>query len=195
MSTEPDREWESFKRGDWEVYTRLYDTYYRALNNYGHKFTRDVSLIEDAIHDLFVTLWTSRTTLGQPVSVRNYLYKAFRNTLFRKLKSASRFTILESADYAYPFDVAYEDVLIVQEEEKMLQQSIKEILDKLPARQKEIVYLRFYEGLHYEEIAEVMSIDIHSVYKLWYKTVENLKQAVKYLVYCVILFYHIAIQA
>jgi RNA polymerase sigma factor (sigma-70 family) len=196
MSTEPDRIWNSFKRGDWDAYTRLYDSYYKALNNYGYKFTGNVSLIEDAIHDLFVTLWTSRKTLGEPASVRNYLYKAFRNTLFRKLKSASRFTILDAADYHYTFDVAYEDVLIVEEEEKILQQTIKDIVQKLPARQQEIVYLRFYEGLLYEEIAEVMSIEIQSVYKLWYKTVENLKQAMHYLVYCgVYLFYNIALQA
>src|SRR5688572_18364841 len=64
--------WKSFKSGDWEAYTSLYHAYYRSLNNYGHKFTRDLNLIEDAIHDLFVTLWTNRDNLGNPISVKNY---------------------------------------------------------------------------------------------------------------------------
>src|SRR5436190_3252889 len=176
--------WKSFKSGDWNAYTQLYDEHYRLLNNYGYKFTRDVSLIEDAIHDLFVKLWTNRSTLGNPPSVRNYLYKALRNILFRKIKSQSKFSILESDDYSYTFEVSYDNQLIVDEEEKILQNTVKEILNKLPARQKEIVYLRFYEGLNYEEIAEVMAIDIHSVYKLWYKAMENLKDTLRYLACC-----------
>jgi DNA-directed RNA polymerase specialized sigma24 family protein len=42
----------------------LYNDYYSILNNYGYKFTRNSSLIEDAIHDLFVRLWTSRENLA-----------------------------------------------------------------------------------------------------------------------------------
>jgi RNA polymerase sigma factor (sigma-70 family) len=167
--------WSSFKKGDWEAYTHLYDFYYRPLNNYGYKFTRDVSLIEDSIHDLFVKLWTSRENLGEPASIKNYLYKALRNILIRKIKTASRFSIFDSDVHAYPFEISFDDVLIQNEEERMMKETIQAVLNNLPSRQKEIVYLRFYEGLSYEEVAEVMAIDISSVYKLWYKTIENLK--------------------
>lgn len=174
--------WNSFKDGDWISYSQLYDDHYRALNNYGYKFTKDVSLIEDAIHDLFVKLWTNRSTLGNaPPSVRNYLYKALRNILFRKIKAQSRFSSLENGDYDYTFEVSCDNLLIEDEEEKLLRNTIKDILEKLPARQKEIVYLRFYEGLSYEEVAEVMAIDIHSVYKLWYKAMDGLKDSMHYL--------------
>lgn len=182
-----DNVWNSFKNGNWISYSQLYDDHYRALNNYGYKFTKDVSLIEDAIHDLFVKLWTNRSTLGNtPPSVRNYLYKALRNILFRKIKAQSRFSSLENDDYDYTFEVSCDNLLIEDEEEKLLRNTIKDILEKLPARQKEIVYLRFYEGLSYEEVAEVMAIDIHSVYKLWYKAMEGLKDSMHYLLSWVI---------
>ena len=174
--------WNSFKNGSWISYRQLYDDHYRALNNYGYKFTRDISLIEDSIHDLFVKLWTNRSSLGNPPpSIRNYLYKALRNILFRKLKLHSRFAFLDDDNYAYTFEVSCDSQLMEDEEEKLLRERIKEILEKLPARQKEIVYLRFYEGLSYDEVADVMSIDIHSVYKLWYKAIENLKDSLHYL--------------
>jgi len=186
-----DNVWNSFKNGNWISYSQLYDEHYRALNNYGYKFTKDVSLIEDAIHDLFVKLWTNRSTLGNtPPSVRNYLYKALRNILFRKIKAQSRFSSLENDDYDYTFEVACDNLLIEDEEEKLLRNTIKDILEKLPARQKEIVYLRFYEGLSYEDVAEVMAIDIHSVYKLWYKAMEGLKDSMHYLlswIICVVI--------
>src|ERR1044072_1563511 len=138
--------WESFKRGDWEAYAKLYDGYYKALNNYGHKFTKDISLIEDAIHDLFVKLWNNKATLGNPASVKNYLYKSLRGILFKKIKSHTRFIFLQGEDdYSFDFEVSYDNQLILLEEEQNLQQIIKKALSELPARQQEIIYLRFYE--------------------------------------------------
>lgn len=183
------REWNSFKEGDWNAYAKLYDRYYGLLNNYGYKFTRDASLIEDTVHDLFVKLWNSRAGLGQPESVRNYLYKSLRHILFRKLKWQSRFALMPEEDYTFSVEVSHDSRLILAEEELQLQQNIKAVLGKLPARQQEVVYLRFYEGLSYEEIAEVMSISITSVYKMWYKALENLRNGLDYLISCVFVFF------
>jgi len=169
--------WNSFKRGDWEAYTSLYHAYYRLLNNYGYKFTKDVKLIEDAIHDLFVTLWANRDNLGNPISVKNYLYKSIRNILFRKIKTESRFFNLQDNDESIPFEVSHDHQLILNEEERIIQQTIKDVLHKLPARQQEIVFLRFYDGLSYEEIADIMCIHVSSAYKLLYKALDNLQQS------------------
>ncbi|TPG71851.1 RNA polymerase sigma factor [Hymenobacter nivis] len=82
--------WQQFKRGDWEAYTKLYNQNIKLLTNYGHKFTRDRTLIEDTAQDLFIKLWASRASLGTPLSVKNYLYKALRSILFRKLEARAR---------------------------------------------------------------------------------------------------------
>lgn len=169
--------WNSFKKGDWEAYTRLYHAYYRLLNNYGYKFTKDVNLIEDSVHDLFVTLWTNRNNLGNPISVKNYLYKSIRNILLRKLKTASRIFHLDEDGESVPFVVSYDHQLISNEDEKRLQQTINDVLNKLPSRQQEIIFLRFYEGLSYDEIADIMGIHVSSAYKLLYKALESLQQS------------------
>jgi len=183
------REWSSFREGDWHAYAKLYDRYYGLLNNYGYKFTRDVSLIEDTVHDLFVKLWNNRERLGQPESVKNYLYKSLRHILFRKLKWQSRFALMPEEDYTFNVEVSPDSQFIMAEEERLLQQNIKAVLSKLPARQQEVVYLRFYEGLSYDEIAEVMSISITSVYKVWYKALENLRGELDYLVSCLLVLF------
>jgi RNA polymerase sigma factor (sigma-70 family) len=173
--------WTAFKKGDWDAYTSLYHEYYRLLNNYCYKFTKDVSLIEDAIHDLFTTLWTSRDNLGNPLSVKNYLYKSIRNILFRKIKAESRFFDLQENDESIPFVLSYDHQYILNEEEKRIQQAIQQVIHKLPARQQEIIYLRFYDGLSYEEIADIMCINVSSAYKLLYKALDSLQQALLYI--------------
>lgn len=173
-------EWNSFKGGDWNAYRQLYNIHFKALHNYGHKFTRDVSLIEDAVHDLFVNLWAKREQLGNPVSVKNYLYKSLRNLLFRKMESQQRFVKIDSAeDYPFNFEVSFDTVFMEDESKKELQRKLKDVIKTLSARQQEIIYLRFYEGLSYEEAADIMNLNIASTYKLLYKAIGKLQERVR----------------
>ncbi|HEY1163964.1 MAG TPA: sigma factor-like helix-turn-helix DNA-binding protein, partial [Chitinophaga sp.] len=47
---------------------------------------------------------------------------------------------------------------------------------QLSDRQQEIVFLRFYEGASYDEIADIMGISTNSAYKLLYKALESLQR-------------------
>jgi len=166
--------WDSFKKGDWDAYTTLYNEHFALLNNYGYKFTRDVSLIEDSVHDLFVRLWATRQNLGNPVSVKHYLFKSLRHILLRKIQKTTRFSERLHEDY-YQFQVSFVQHPPATIEDRELQQQVRCIIDNLPARQQEIIYLRFYEGLSYDEIADIMSISVGSTYKLLYKALHNLQ--------------------
>ena len=167
--------WRSFKTGDWDAYGRLYDSYFSLLNNYGYRFTRETELIEDAVHDLFVRLWTSRERLSVPASVKNYLFKSLRNILLRKMKNEEKYTDIDGQEYPLSFSIHYDNEALKRIEDTELKARIKTFIQALPARQQEIIYLRFYEGLSYDEIADVMSISVNSAYKLLYKALERLQ--------------------
>ena len=173
-------EWNSFKAGNWEAFGRIYDTHFKSLNNYGYKFTRDTDQIEDAVHDLFVNLWQKRTQIGNPASVRNYLYKSLRNMLFRKMETQQKFVKLNAGEnYQFHFEVSFDTLFMENEAKKDLQKKLKEAIQTLSARQQEIIYLRFYEGLSYEEAADIMNLNINSTYKLLYKAIGKLQKQVK----------------
>ncbi|SEW25883.1 RNA polymerase sigma factor, sigma-70 family [Chitinophaga sp. YR573] len=168
--------WNAFKQGDWDAFTALYGEFYELLNNYGRKFTRDADLIQDVVHDLFVRLWTTRTRLGNPVSVKNYLYKALRSTLFRKIQSLSKFVELDGEAGDNGFEVNFIPDASFRQEEQELRKQVIALVNTLPARQQEIIFLRFYEGMSYEEIAVIMDINMSSTYKLLYKALDNLQK-------------------
>ncbi|PSL30727.1 RNA polymerase sigma factor [Chitinophaga ginsengisoli] len=166
--------WNAFKQGDWDAFTALYGEFYELLNNYGRKFTQDADLIQDVVHDLFVRLWTTRTRLGDPASVKNYLYKALRSALFRKIQSLSKFVELDNASGG--FTVNFIPDASFRQEEQELRSQVIALVNTLPARQQEIIFLRFYEGMSYEEIAVMMDINMSSTYKLLYKALDNLQK-------------------
>jgi RNA polymerase sigma factor (sigma-70 family) len=165
--------WNAFKQGDWDAFTALYGEFYELLNNYGRKFTRDADLIQDVVHDLFVRLWTTRARLGDPASVKNYLYKALRSTLFRKIQSLSKFVELDNEG---GFEVNFIPDASFRQEEQELRKQVIALVNTLPPRQQEIIFLRFYEGMSYEEIAVIMDINMSSTYKLLYKALDNLQK-------------------
>ena len=83
--------WVAFQHGSVEAYAELYTKYASQLYSYGMKFCDDVALVEDAIHDLFCTIWTSRERLCQPPSIKNYLFKSLRTVLFKKFNKYKNF--------------------------------------------------------------------------------------------------------
>ncbi|HSI74509.1 MAG TPA: RNA polymerase sigma factor, partial [Lunatimonas sp.] len=48
-------------------------------------------------------------------------------------------------------------------------------IDELPLRQKEAIYLRYLQELTYDEISELMGVQIPSIYNLIFKGVKTLK--------------------
>ncbi|WP_316822000.1 sigma-70 family RNA polymerase sigma factor [Pedobacter gandavensis] len=170
--------WQSFKTGNSESFEYLYKSYASGLYNYGSKFSKDNDLIKECIQDLFVGLWTRRSTLGNPDHLKNYLYKSFRHLVFKKTFQLQNFEVYEEDSDTYSFQVSLnmEEAIIDGEQRNKVTEQLNLALARLTARQREAVFLRFYEQLSYEEIAEVMDISVKASYKIMARALGFLKE-------------------
>ena len=64
---------------------------------------------------------------------------------------------------AIPFQYSHEDFLIEKEIDEVRAITIRNVIDQLPSKQKESMYLRYYEKLSVEEISMVQGINYQSV--------------------------------
>jgi RNA polymerase sigma factor (sigma-70 family) len=169
--------WKSFRNGDEEALEGLFGTYYSVLLNYGHKFTLNTYMIEESVQDLFVKLWNTRRLIGSTANVKHYLFKAYRSILFRKLQkqAANVMEKLDDEKYDFKIELAPDQKMMEMENDAELRQKIDAGLESLTARQREAVYLRFYEDLSYEEVSEILNLNIGGTYKLIYRALERLK--------------------
>jgi len=94
------------------------------------------------------------------------------------MKSEEKFTDIDGQEYPLSFSISYGTETFQRIEDQELRARIRYFIETLPARQQEIIFLRFYEGLSYEEIADIMSISISSTYKLFYKALNNLQNTI-----------------
>ncbi|RBL88128.1 RNA polymerase sigma factor [Chitinophaga flava] len=168
--------WLALQTGDKEALAYFFNTFMGSLYNYGLKFTQDEDVIEDTIQDLFIRLWDTRKRLSLPASVRNYLFKAFRNLLFRKLSRAEK-TSRYASQYIF-LDIEYsaETNHINAELQIARDKRLETALQKLPVRQKEAIYLRFYENASYEEIAQIMGTTVKACYKNVFRALSCLRE-------------------
>ncbi len=166
--------WTQFQHGSVDAYTELYNSFASPLYSYGMKFTKDVTIVEDSIHDLFCTLWTSRERLSQPSSVKNYLFKSFRNCILRKLSSPVSL-VDDDQKLDFRFELAIDEKLIQNEDLLYIKCQIAQALEKLTSRQREIVYYRFYQNLEFDEIADIMNMQVRAAYKLTSRALETLR--------------------
>jgi len=166
--------WCEFQSGNGDAYAKLYNSFVSQLYSYGMKFTNDITVVEDSIQDLFCTLWASRERLSIPGSVKNYLYKSLRNSLYKKINALP---VLVEDDQAldFHFELALDEKLTQNEHFQQIKQQIEEALDKLTPRQREIIYYRFYQDMGFDEIADIMNMQVRATYKLTARALETLR--------------------
>ncbi|WGQ10134.1 sigma-70 family RNA polymerase sigma factor [Pedobacter gandavensis] len=170
--------WQSFKAGNADAFEYLYRNYASGLYNYGSKFSTDKDLIKECIQDLFVGIWTRRASLGNPEHLKNYLYKSFRHLIFKKAFRLQNFETYDETNDNYAFQVSLnvEEAMIDGEHRVNVSAQLNLAMAKLTARQREAVFLRFYEQLSYEEIAEVMDISVKASYKIMARALGFMKE-------------------
>lgn len=160
------------KNGSEITFRYLYDKYYYQLNLFAYHIVM-CEESHDIVHDIFTKLWEQRNTLNINTNINAYLYTAVRNSSFNYLKHNK---ILDTNKKKIT-----EAILFVQEgwceEDEMLMDNLKEIIEKLPPQQRAIIKLRF-EGKSYDEIAIELAISQKTINNHIYKAYQFIRAAV-----------------
>jgi RNA polymerase sigma factor (sigma-70 family) len=171
--------WRMFKQGDDDAFSAIYSQYSKKLYFYGLKITRNHSIIEDTLQDLFFELIRTRKSIGETDNILRYLLTSFRRKLFRKLKSENRYDLRDEA-VEYPFEVMYsiEHEMVLDENRNRRNLLFVNALQQLSPRQKEAIYLKFTSGLAYEEVSGIMEMSLEACRNLIYRAIKALKEGI-----------------
>lgn len=169
--------WQLFKNGDNKAFAFIYKKYSPALYEYGMRMLQHEDSVKDAIHDLFVKLWQNRKSFSATNNIKYYLIAAFRNTIFSLKGEESKLPQVELNDTdGFDMEFSIESEYIRNEELGNQSAQLLEAMNKLSARQKEMIYLRFFEEMDYKQIAETMNISVKATYKLSARALDALRE-------------------
>lgn len=166
--------WGSFLEGDQEAFGLLFKNNYPHLFQYGSKICRSHPLLEDTIQELFLEVWKNRNPVPS-ISVKAYLLKALK---YKLLKEMARNNATSFRDFAEDsaFELGYEAFLVAKQEDEEKTKRVLQSLQQLSHRQKEIIYLKFYQNLSYDEVSDIMNINYQAARNLLYQAIKALKK-------------------
>lgn len=168
--------WTSFIKGDSDAFSELYRSFYKSLYSYGLSFKMSEEQVRDIIQDLFVKLYARPELVKDPSTLRPFLFTSMRNACLNSIKMEQR---LASLDTIEGFEINYSinnNNIEDKEELERIKTLVKNILDQLTPRQKEIIYLRFLHQMEYEEISKVMDMSEQAARNLVYRAMDKMRK-------------------
>ena len=177
LHVDDSKTWNAFLEGNQAAFEFIYQTHFQALYNYGKKFSKDEALIGDTLQQLFTDLWQKRGNLGSTNQIKNYLYAAFRRSLLRNQKRSNHPSLL--GESSFEITLSHEAHLIQQQHAQEQMAALQQAINGLTESQREVIYLKFYDGLSYTEISEIMGINAAQVYDFMYKALRSLRKDIR----------------
>ena len=174
---EDDLLWQGLTAGNMDHLLALYKKYYHALLFIGIKEVRDAQLAKDAIQQHFMYLWEKRESLGAAKNIKAYLVTSYLRQLSADWKRTQRSTKLHVAwtNFAQEIPASPEESLIAKDQNQHLSKRLLHYINGLPARQKELILYRFYEGLSYDEIAQKTGLTHRTIYNKVHEALKALR--------------------
>ena len=180
---------DEFLAGDDNAYSSIYKLYAKDLYSFGLSIHPNPGMIEDAIHDIFVEIYSNKQNLAKVENLKFYFMAAFRNRLFSLLKKQSFLVpIIDKETYELT-ERDCQEMWIEKESISEKELLVKNLLSELNQNQREAIYHRFVEGHSLEEIALLMNINYQSAKNLIHRSIKKLKSvatfaSLLYLLFC-----------
>jgi len=169
---------EKLSRGDEEAFSLLFRQQYEALCFFAHRFVRDFDAAEGIVQDVFVRLWDTREKLSIHTSVRSYLYAAVKNSCLNQIKRSGFSSPLEDQGEQSDSTMLRPDAKLESDE---ISRALEKAIEGLPSKCRQIFCLAKFDGLSYQEIAEIQNVSINTVKTQLRRALKSLSRSLHYL--------------
>ncbi len=172
--------WSRLLEGDREALFELYSRYYHSLLFIGLKHIHDSDLVKDVIQQQFLYFWEKRTGLLPARNVKSYIIISFLRRLtsdwVRSRKTVSLEVAWSRKEEEEFCELSCEELLILKDGHDSICRNLAQIINSLPARQRELIQLRFYDGLGYDAIAEKTGLAHRTIYNKIHEALARIRE-------------------
>lgn len=172
--------WEQLKEGHKRSLRALFLRHYDALFRYGLSVCSKEELIEDCLQELFYQLWEGREDLSDVQNVKGYLWISFRRRLMGQIKKKSE-TDNKSVQFQAKMKkvMSVEGTIIDSEKRSKTHEKLQQVFADLSTREREVLFLKYYEGMSYSEIENILGLEYQTVRNYMYRAIDRLREAFK----------------
>lgn len=168
--------WNAFIQGDEKAFAEIHKMHFDMLYNYALKMQfGDEALSDDSVQELFIKLWIKRDNLPEVKSVKAYIMTSLRRHILNSTRNRHLAELKSLVSRQPDIEFSQDEIVIKKEEDLVLHNKITALINTLPKRQKEVIYLHYFAGMDHNQIAAVMSINYQSVSNLKQKAIKKMR--------------------
>ncbi len=154
-------------KGDQKAFNLLVKRYSKNIYNFAVKLNNKNNA-EDIVQEIFIKVWQKIKSFDQnKSSFKTWLFTIARNTIidFSRKKKFLLFSDFFQKDEDTLYENIPDEQILPDEALQKLQdfQILKEIIDKLKPKYKEVVILHYQEDLTFEEISKILKKPLNTV--------------------------------
>ena len=152
----------SFVQGDMRAFDRIYYVYNSKLQKFVYSLLKTEADTEEIVQDVFVKLWENRDKLKKSASFESFLFTVAYNTtisLLRKRANESRYV-----EYVKSIQIEIGDFDTVENPDwEEVNKKLYSLIEKMPARQREVFKMKYFQGFSYKDIAGKLGISVNTI--------------------------------
>jgi len=157
--------------GDFEAFGEIYSIYLDRIYRYVFYQVRDKMTAEDITEEVFIKAWKAiKSCKGRAKTFSAWLYRIAHNHLVNTLRRTQKHASIEMEaliEVANPESEA---------EAELAKQELLEVMTCLPQNQRQVIILKFIEGLDNREIGQVMGKKEGAIRVLQMRALSRLRQ-------------------
>jgi RNA polymerase sigma-70 factor (ECF subfamily) len=160
-------------------FEELFKKYYLQLTRFSWRYVKSKAVAEGIVQDFFADIWENGEEMNIQGTIKTYFYRAVRNRSLNQIKHQevkNKYDPLWMEQKESPI-LEFRD----EKREQQIKQAIEEAIESLPERGKMVYKLHRFDGLTYEEIAEVMDISVKTVESQMSRSLKMLREKLAYL--------------
>lgn len=162
------------QKGNERAFTVIYERYHKLLFVVAYKYLKDNDSAKDAVQQIFLKLWESRSLFSININLRNYLYTMLKNHLLNEIRN--NYTALEKNYELAQEAIEYENEILSKLEEKEMTEQLYRAINDLPEQKKVVCLYKLRDNLSNLEIAEKMQISVPTVKTHYSQAIKLLRE-------------------
>jgi len=143
------------------TFHNIYKEYTHRLIWFSDKIINSRVEAEDIVNEVMTKLWQSFDGFNDEIAVKQWLYKAVRNSSIDYLRRADRIIRHRNESY-YLSEEGETDILHAMYEAEILTELMKSV-KSLPKTDQEIFNLLYFEGMDNEGVAKTLNLSVKTV--------------------------------
>ncbi len=155
----------AIKHGNEKAFELFYRTEYNNLKYFLTRYLKEQDIVEDIVHDSFMTLWETREKINPDLNLKSFLFTIGRNKAINILRKRE-YNLTDSLDISenkFNINALNDEYMLSAIDALDMKRTIEKTYNLLPEKIRDTFILSRNNGLSYKEISDQLGISVKVV--------------------------------